>query len=46
MSDNNLFVANYASGTVGQYNATTGTVINANFITGLNLPNGLAVSGW
>ena len=30
---------------VGEYNATTGAVINANFITGLNGPVGLALSG-
>jgi hypothetical protein len=30
---------------VGEYNATTGAAINANFITGLNYPTGLAVSG-
>ena len=35
-----------ANNTVGKYNATTGAVINANFITGLNYaPTALAVSG-
>jgi hypothetical protein len=31
--------------TVGKYDATTGAVINANFITGLSAPRGLALSG-
>ena len=53
MSGNNLFVANSVPnagigtgvGTVGEYNATTGAVINANFITGLSpLPVRLAVA--
>ena len=33
------------SGTVGEYNATTGAAINANFITGLSLPAKLVLSG-
>jgi len=33
-----LFVANRDSGTVGKYDATTGGVINAGFITGLGGP--------
>jgi hypothetical protein len=42
---NNLFVVNQETnnGTVGKYNATTGAAINANFITGLITPVGLAV---
>jgi hypothetical protein len=32
-------------GIVGEYNATTGAAINASLITGLELPDGLAVSG-
>jgi hypothetical protein len=43
-SDNDLFVSNYASGTVGEYNATTGAVMNASFLTGLDYPQGLAVA--
>src|SRR5271166_3441600 len=31
--------------TVGEYNATTGDAINADLITGLNGPQGLALSG-
>ena len=42
--DNNLFVANYNGSTVREYDASTGALINANFITGLSLPQGLAIS--
>ncbi len=49
---NDLFVANSGSdvanansNTVGEYNATTGAVINANFVTGLSGPYGLAILG-
>jgi hypothetical protein len=45
VSGNNLFVADRNTGTVGEYNATTGATINANFITGLSTPLGIAVSG-
>ena len=50
MSGNNLFVTSVGgpgsySGKVGKYDATTGAVINANFIAGLNNPTGLAVGG-
>jgi hypothetical protein len=45
LSGNNLLVANYTSGTVGEYDATTGAAINANFITGRNSSFGLALSG-
>ena len=45
MLGNTLFVANFGSGTVGEYDATTGAAINANFITGLNRPVGLALLG-
>jgi hypothetical protein len=37
-------VLNAGSGTVGEYNATTGAAINANLITGLTNPYGLAVA--
>jgi hypothetical protein len=44
VSGNDLFVANnVANGTVGKYNATTGASIDANFISGLTGPTGLAV---
>jgi hypothetical protein len=36
LSGNHLFVANYGISTVGEYKATTGAAINANFVTGLN----------
>jgi len=34
-----------SNGSVGEYNAATGAAINANFITGLNYPWALALSG-
>jgi hypothetical protein len=43
LNGNTLFVANIR-GTVGAYNATTGAAINANFISGLLDPQGIAVS--
>ena len=39
LSGNNLLVANYLGTTVGEYDATTGIALNANFITGLNQPS-------
>ena len=41
---NYLYATNTQTNSVGQYDATTGATINANFITGLNYPEGLAVS--
>ena len=41
---NDFFVVTRGSGSVGEYNATTGAVINASFITGLPGPIGLAVA--
>jgi len=38
-----LYVTQRGAGIVGEYDATTGFAINANFITGLNGPIGLAV---
>ena len=40
-----LYVDQEIGGTVGTYNATTGAVINANFITGLSRPQDLLFSG-
>jgi DNA-binding beta-propeller fold protein YncE len=40
-----LYVSQVLNGGVGKYNATTGAAINANFITGLSSPKGLALSG-
>ncbi len=45
LSGNDLFVTNSVSGTIGEYNATTGAVINAALVTGLNFPEGIAISG-
>jgi hypothetical protein len=42
---NKLFVANFGSATVGEYDADTGKAIHANFITGLSEPEGIAVKG-
>jgi hypothetical protein len=39
---NDLFVGRNQIGTVGEYSATTGAAINANFITGPNDPYALA----
>src|SRR5271169_2360841 len=40
-----LYVSQVFNGGVGKYNATTGAAINANFITGLSSPKGIALSG-
>jgi hypothetical protein len=46
-----IFVANFDifappnTGTIGEYNATTGATVNASLISGLNEPGGIAVSG-
>src|SRR5271165_3616349 len=40
-----IYVTQGTNNTVGEYNAITGAAINANFITGLAFPAGLAVSG-
>jgi hypothetical protein len=43
--DDHLFVANLSSdGSVSEYDAATGTVINASFVSGLSFPGALAVS--
>ena len=41
---NTLFVSTFNDGTVGAYDATSGTAINAKFIMGLNEPTGIAVA--
>jgi hypothetical protein len=44
VSDNKIFVAEYLRDTVGEYNATTGAVINPRFITGTMMyPIGIAI---
>jgi hypothetical protein len=40
-----LYISQVGNNTVGEFNATTGAVIKASFITGLNFPWGLALSG-
>lgn len=42
-ASNNLFVANLNTNTVREYNASTGALINASFITGLSGPAFIAV---
>ena len=39
-----IYVANYGTGTIGEY-TTSGAVVNASLVSGLNDPNGIAVSG-
>jgi hypothetical protein len=48
VSGKTLYLSNWANlqpgaGSVGEYNATTRAAIDANFITGLNGPAGLAL---
>ena len=45
VSGGNLFVADSVTGTIGEYNATTGAIVDADLISGLNGPSGIAVSG-
>ena len=45
VSGSNLFVANHGTGTIGEYNATSGAVVNASLVSGLSDPAGIAVSG-
>ena len=45
VAGDDLWVANYNSGTISEYNATTGAVINASLISGLNGPVAIVVSG-
>ena len=40
-----LYVSQLSNGSVGEYDATTGVAINANFITGLDNPGALALLG-
>lgn len=44
ISGNDLFIAT-SSTTIGEYNATTGALITGTFITGLDNPLGMAISG-
>jgi len=45
VSGNHVFVTDFFGNTVGEYNAATGAAINLRFITGLDEPDGLTVSG-
>ena len=47
VSGSNLFVANHASGTIGEYDITTGQAVNMTLVSGLgaNNPQGIVVSG-
>jgi 6-phosphogluconolactonase (cycloisomerase 2 family) len=47
VSGSNLFVVDYVAGTIGEYDATTGAVVNAALVSSLGgqAPAGLAVSG-
>ncbi len=44
VNGNDLYVVDYGSGTIGEYDATTGAAINADLVTGLSVsqhsPNG------
>jgi hypothetical protein len=40
-----LYVGQDGTGSIGEYNATTGTAINASLITRLSYPSALALSG-
>jgi len=44
ISGNNLYIANYESGTIGEY-GLNGSPVNASLISGLHDPNGIAISG-
>jgi hypothetical protein len=44
VSGADLFVANATTGTIGEY-TTSGTLVNAALITGLDNPSGIALSG-
>ena len=39
-----IFVGNYSTGTIGEY-TTSGATVNASLISGLSVPEGIAVSG-
>jgi hypothetical protein len=44
ISGSDLFVANFNTGTVGEY-TSSGATVNASLISGLGLPGGMAISG-
>jgi len=46
VSGNNLYVVGFYTGTIGEYNATTGAAINSSFVSGLSESSyALALSG-
>ena len=45
VSGEDLWIANTGSGTIGDYNAITGAVVNSSLVSGLNSPYAIAVSG-
>ncbi len=40
-----IFVTNAFNNTIGEYNATTGAVVNAALVSGLSFPFGIAAAG-
>src|SRR5437763_1612542 len=40
-----IYVTNEGTNSIGEYNATSGTTINASLISGLNIPTGIALVG-
>jgi streptogramin lyase len=40
-----IYVTNYNTGTIGEYDTTTGAVVNASLVSGLNGPAAIAVCG-
>src|SRR5215469_11598300 len=44
VSGSNLFVTNQANGTIGEY-TTSGAIVNAALVSGLNTQGGIAISG-
>ena len=45
VSGGNLFVTDSVTGTIGEYNATTGATVDADLVSGLDGPGGIAVFG-
>ena len=45
MSGSDLFVTDYSTGTIGQYDATTGAAVHVSLVSGLDLPGTIAISG-
>ena len=45
VSGPDLFVTNFGTGTIGEYDATTGAAVNRSLVSGLSYPIAIAVSG-